>query len=190
LNLRGETVNGTADVLRFHITFHSPFRVGAAGARDGIDLTVDVGDPLPATHLKGVTRAAARDILGVPASLLGEIFGTTATPSPWAWSAAVPTAPWKPNTVHRVNIDPQTHAAAKDMLVHAEQCWAPAARFSITRTGAAVAATPTHRAVLRCATAAVHNLGGCRRRGLGWVGITPEPAVSPQDVADVRAAVR
>jgi len=37
--------------------------------------------------------------------------------------------------------------------------------------------------VLRCAAAGVHGLGAWRRRGLGWVGITPDDAkVSAVDV--------
>jgi hypothetical protein len=58
-----------------------------------------------------------------------------------------------------------------------EQAWAPAARFQISRVGMLDARALTeadHVLVLRCAAAAVHGLGAWRRRGLGWVGITPD----------------
>jgi hypothetical protein len=31
-----------------------------------------------------------------------------------------------------------------------------------------------HVLVLRCAAGGVHGLGAWRRRGLGWVGVTPD----------------
>ena len=46
-------------VLGFTVSFYSPFRVGAAYARDGVDAALDQHDPLPPDHLKGLMRAAA-----------------------------------------------------------------------------------------------------------------------------------
>jgi hypothetical protein len=39
--------------------------------------------------------------------------------------------------------------------------------------------------VLRCAAAAVHGLGSWRRRGLGWVGITPDEPVTAAQAARI-----
>ena len=183
-------------VLSFTITFYSPFRVGAASARDGITATIAHNAPLPADHLKGVMRAAAGQLLGDPDHpAIGEVFGSPRTPSPWSWShatpeqatqeQAAPKQPWpQPIRRHRVAIDEQTHSAKKDQLVLAEQIWVPTASFTITRLGAIQESTEgTHIALLRCAAAGVHGLGGWRRRGLGWVGITPaDTAVTTDDI--------
>jgi hypothetical protein len=172
-------------VIGFTITFHSPFRVGASYARDGVDAALDHDDPLPADHLKGVMRAAAAGLLGRDHQIVMQVFGTPRTPSPWAWSSATPEAgTWDQGRRHRVTIGHQTHAAVKDRLVLGEHAWAPEARFEVTRAGELEPdAEPGHVLILRCAAAAVHGLGAWRRRGLGWVGITPEDG--PVDEAEV-----
>ncbi len=165
-------------VLGFTVIFHSPFRVGAAYARDGIDAALDRHEPLPPDHLKGLMRAAARDLLGVPEWLVGEVFGSPRDPSPWCWSAAEPDEKWEFSYRHRVGIDRKTHSATKDHLVLGEQAWAPAARFEVSRAGALdQEAERLHVLVLRCAAPAVHGLGAWRRRGLGWVGMVPDGGV-------------
>lgn len=185
-------------VLSFTVTFHSPFRVGAAYARDGVAAALDPCDPLPADHLKGLMRAAAGQLLadrGHPAIL--QVFGSRWSPSPWSWSHATPTggngmqSKWHFSRRHRVKIDEDSHSAVKDHLVLAEQAWAPAASFTISRAGLLVPGglpEATHVTVLRCAAAGVHGLGAWRRRGLGWVGITPgDGQVTADDVAVIRA---
>jgi hypothetical protein len=183
--------------LSFTITFHSPFRVGASSARDGITAAIDHNDPLPADHLKGVMRAAAGQLLGDPDHpAISQVFGSPRTPSPWSWSHATPgqaatEQPWPPPVRrHRVAIDERTHSAKKDQLVLAEQIWVPTAHFTITRAGAVheINKESTHVTLLRCAAAGVHALGGWRRRGLGWVGITPAGTpVTTDDIAVIHA---
>jgi hypothetical protein len=173
-------------VLGFTVMFHSPFRVGSAYARDGVDAALDQHDPLPPDHLKGVMRAAAGELLGTAHPVVAAVFGSHRAPSPWSWSAAAPSGPWTFGLRHRVEIDPARHAAVKDHLVLGEQAWAPSARFEIIREGlldSAVLGEDDHVLVLRCAAAGVHGLGSWRRRGLGWVGITP--AGGPVSAADV-----
>lgn len=178
-------------VLAFTITFYSPFRVGAAYASDGVHVAIDREDPLPADHLKGVMRAAAADLFGDHRHwAVAEVFGSTAAPSPWSWSAATPAGAsdqWAFGRRHRVRIDLETHSAMKDHLVLGEQAWAASAQFTVTGSGAAQPgpglAEDEHVRILRCAAAAVHGLGAWRRRGLGWVGITPNDAeITSQDV--------
>jgi hypothetical protein len=186
-------------VLAFTITFHSPFRVGAAYAKDGVHAAIDRDDPLPADHLKGVMRAAAADLFGDHRHwAVAEVFGSPAAPSPWSWSAATPAGgpdEWTFGRRHRVRIDPQTHSAMKDRLVLGEQGWAEAARFTVARVGAPPPGQrlgeEDHVRILRCAAAAVHGLGAWRRRGLGWVGITPEDAeITSHDVLALHALAK
>jgi hypothetical protein len=76
-----------------------------------------------------------------------------------------------------------------------EQAWARSARFTVTRIGSAHPGQRLGEAdqmrILRCAAAAVHGLGAWRRRGLGWVGITPDDAgITSQDVLALQALVK
>jgi hypothetical protein len=181
-------------VLAFTVTFHSPFRVGAAYARDGVAAALDPDDPLPADHLKGVMRAAAGQLLANrdhPA--IFEVFGSAESPSPWSWSHATPAGEnhWAISGRHRVKIDEDNHSAIKDHLVLAEQAWVPTAWFTVSRVGLIAPAglsESSQVSLLRCAAAGVHGLGAWRRRGLGWVGITPgNGQVTAADIAVIRA---
>jgi hypothetical protein len=172
--------------LGFTVTFHSPFRVGTGYASDGVAAALDRGDPLPADHLKGIMRAAAVELLGTGHPAVVEVFGSPRTSSPWAWSSAVPSADWDFTERHRVAIDAAAHSAKKEALVLGEQAWAPTARFAVVCAGrvASEDREDEHVLILRCAAAGVHALGAWRRRGLGWVGITPDDGpVSAEDIS-------
>lgn len=185
------------DELNYTLTFHTPFRVGASHGRDGTHLLVDTDEPVAAAHLKGLMRAAATMVLQLPDHLVDQVFGARVPrrpgiaarsggpQCPWAWSAAQPLQQWgRPRLRTRISIDPEHHAVREDHLVVAEQLPATTATFTVTRHRALSAdQIETHLLVLRCAGAAVHGLGGWRRRGLGWVGITPHPAITAADVA-------
>jgi hypothetical protein len=176
-------------VLGFTVTFHSPFRVGSAYARDGIDAALDRHDPLPPDHLKGLMRAAAKDLLGLPQEQVGEVFGSTRFPSPWSWSSALPEEDWEFSHRHRVKIDRASRTALKDQLMLGEQAWAQRARFEVRQAGAVTAADAArHALILRCSASAVHGLGSARRRGLGWVGIVPDDG--PVSAGETAALLR
>lgn len=173
----------------FTVTFHSPFRVGASSGDDGVDVMVDAAEPLAGDHLKGLMRAAARDVLRVTESSISEVFGSRSSPSPWSWSAAEPDRKWELGTRHRVATDDATHSALTDHLVLGQHAWSPTATFRVDQKSF----IETHRhsaqvALLRCSGAAVHNVGGWRRRGLGWVGITPEPRIITSDLRSLDRA--
>lgn len=157
--------------LGFTVTFHGPFRVGAAYARDGIDAALDRDDPLPADHLKGVMRDAAATLLGHRHPVLAEVFGSPRASSPWSWTSAT-ADDWRFGRNYRVEIDSGRHSAVRKHLVLGEQAWPATASFTVTSHGPDPG--DVHVLILRCAASAVHGLGAWRRRGLGWVGITPD----------------
>ena len=183
--------------LQFRIEFHGPFRVGTGRAGDGADDTIDRSDPLPASHLKGLMRSAAREVLALPADspLLLGVFGApgNGADSPWAWDSAYPvTGTWRDVTVARrvrIAVDDATGTAAPDQLVIGEELWpAPevSAGFTVRLAGTPPAEQQAHEALLRLAARAVGGVGAQRRRGLGWVTVRP---VDHTDVAADLAAV-
>lgn len=165
-------VEAHIDELRFVIDFLSPFRVSTGEAAAGVDATIDMRDPLPATSLKGVMRATAKQLLGEKADLVGKVFGDAKRPCRWHWGDAVPTGVWAPPQITaRVQIGPTSHTATRDMLALAEETTAARAEFVITRM-APVEDVGLHAAVLAIAGRATRSLGAARRRGLGWVSIS------------------
>lgn len=182
--------------LDFLVTFHSPFRVGAAYARDGLDAVADLDDPFPADHIKGLMLAAARQLesCGVVAPEdVSDVFGSVEVPSPWNWSCVRPTtsgddeAAWRRIVRHRVEIGDESDAALTDHVVFAEQVWAERGMFTVRQVGA-VTHLVAAQALLRLSARGVHAVGSMRRRGLGSVGIVPMAADDTDDSRPVSAA--
>ena len=137
-------------------------------------------------------RSAARDLLKFPDLLVEEVFGTAWHPSPWAWSDAsvTDTAGYVPGirARARIQVGADTGTVTAGALVIADEVPATTGTFSIEKTGWI---GPDHlreqETMLLAAARAVTALGGDRRRGLGWVTITP---VDPPWSADhLRTAV-
>ena len=166
--------------MMFTIIFHGPFRVAAGAASDGLDATYDAANPLPSSSLKGVTRASAETILGIDATVVTEIFGDAATPSPWWWSDAAidpgPPARAEPERIRtQLQIDPDTFTAINKALRTSGELWPRRARFEVRRRGNVPSERVTlHEAVLSASTRAITALGSDRRRGLGWVSMIPD----------------
>jgi len=163
-------------VLTFAIDFHAPFRVGAAYPKDGLDLTPDLDDPLPADHLKGLMRAEAASLcqlLTLSPELVAETFGTSAAPSAWHWSSVVSGHDWtRPQVRHRVARNRETQTALRDHLVAASAMYEKSAWFSVScDEGLTTKMQQRQAALLRLSARSVHHLGGWRRRGYGWCGI-------------------
>jgi hypothetical protein len=135
-------------------------------------------------------RSAARDILRLAPQWTDAVYGVAWQQSPWSWSDATPAAgALDPVRVRaRIQIDQDTATVVDGALAIAEEFHLRTAEFSITRTGwlepDLVAA---HETVLIASARAVTAIGGDRRRGLGWVSITPTDPVWPTD--DEQAAV-
>ncbi len=171
-----------SESLDFMITFHSPFRVSTGRAGGGLDATVDLDDPLPASSLKGLMRDAATTVLRADPALIGATFGSPSNPSPWTWTGAEPlddsgsASAWQSSSVQtRVVIDAETHTVVEDLIMFGEVVEHRQARFVLYQTGwVAAGEIERHRALLRAAGAAVHQLGAQRTRGLGWVSVRPD----------------
>lgn len=191
----------TVPELVFTISFETPFATATGTADRGADLTVgatgrrgevvddrgpraprdvDLPELLPATRLKGVMRAAACWTLGLDDRVVEDVFGCPAHESPWSWRAAeIDDAKIVPRA--QVAIDPEDGIAVDRGLLLAEEVWAATGRFRVL--GQAHVDDPERdRLVLRASAAGVHALGRSRRRGLGWVTITPDPPIEHTDV--------
>lgn len=183
------------DTLRFTITFHTPFRVATGQAGNGADSTVDRVVPLPASSLKGLMRSAGCDLLRLPDNCIDQVYGAGHQPSPWSWSDAtiIDPADWQHDRVRRrarVRIDPDTATVADGALAIAEEILVRAATFEITRTGWLPAPRrDRHRQVLLGCARAVTAVGGDRRRGLGWVSVTPSTDTGGDDPAQLAQAL-
>lgn len=167
--------------LAFDIEFHGPFHVSTGNADDGTDITVDLRNPLPATSIKGLLRAEAAERLGLPASVVEEIFGRSTTapddttrrgaPGRW-WFSDVSLGDVQVTPFARVSVD-ERGRAREGMLAFGQQVWATRGTFRIEplrHLDGEVRAR--HELVLRAAARSVSSLGGDRRRGSGWVTIT------------------
>ncbi|BCB74574.1 hypothetical protein GCM10022251_82240 [Phytohabitans flavus] len=178
--------------MRFQIAFHTPFRVATGRAGEGADATVDRQNPLPASSLKGVMRSAARDVLQVAPDWVDAVYGTAWQPSAWSWSDAAPQTDTPPQVKvrARIQIAPDTGTVVEGALAIAEEVHTPLAQFTVSRVGWVnpdlVAA---HEAVLIASARAVTAVGGDRRRGLGWVSITPTDPPWPTDNDQISAYV-
>jgi CRISPR/Cas system CSM-associated protein Csm3 (group 7 of RAMP superfamily) len=168
--------------VRFEITFHTPFRVGSGRASDGSDTSVDRNALLPASSIKGLMLSAARDLLQFPAAQVEQVFGTAWRPSPWSWSdgAFTDDAPGIRSRA-RIQVQPDTGTAASGALLIADEVHAARAEFRIDRIGwIEPADAGRHETVLLAAARTVTAVGANRRRGLGWVTVTPvDPAWTP-----------
>lgn len=182
-------------MTEFTITFHGPFHVGSGVADQGLDRVLDRGALLPATSLKGVMRAAAREILGLPTSLVARVFGgpldddgtTRRVPSPWAWSDAELSDDASFQNLARIRINDETRTTERGFLMLGESVWAMSAQFTVTQYGEVSGDVKEHLLVLRASARAVTAIGGGRRRGEGWVTITDGTTWGASDTRALRS---
>ena len=160
--------------LHFTITFHGPFHVARGQAVQGLDRTVDRVVPLPASSIKGLLRAEAREQLGVKKALVDAIFGNRVLPCPWAFSdakvAPLPEDRSQIRRAARIKVDDDGQASHRFLML-GEQVWATAAEFTIEQAVPGIAHVEEHVLVLTAAAQSVTSLGGARRRGEGWLSI-------------------
>lgn len=160
--------------LHFTISFHGPFHIARGQAAQGLDRTVDRVVPLPASSIKGLLRAEAREQLGIRSDLVDAIFGNRVLPCPWAFSdaeiAPLPEDRSRVRRAARIKVDKNGQASNRFLML-GEQVWATAAEFTIEQAVPGIARVEDHVLVLTAAAQSVTSLGGARRRGEGWVSI-------------------
>lgn len=169
--------------LDFEIEFHGPFHVGTGTSEGGTDRTVDRLVPLPASSLKGLMRAHVRHVLKVGGELVEQIFGTPGRPSSWAWSDASFVAA-DTRRAARIQVSRDGSGSVDErFLMIGEHIWTTSATFTVGQlVPMAAEQVSTHLLVLRAGALSVTALGGGRRRGEGWVSISP--AGSPWTAAE------
>jgi CRISPR/Cas system CSM-associated protein Csm3 (group 7 of RAMP superfamily) len=160
--------------LEVRIDFHGPFRIQTGAAADGLDATFHPDNPLPASSIKGLMRAQAQLVLGVAVPIVEEVFGSPRAGSPWWWSdAEVEDARAMVRTSTR--IDQDTGTVFPGAVRTAAELWPARGSFQIRRRGLVPdERVAQHLAVLAASARAVTALGSDRRRGLGWVSMTPD----------------
>jgi CRISPR/Cas system CSM-associated protein Csm3 (group 7 of RAMP superfamily) len=181
--------------MRFAVTFHTPFRIAPGRAGDGSDTTIDPEALLPASSIKGVMLSAARDVLRFPSPRIVPVFGGRHVPSPWAWSDGTVTGPdggpprSRPRA--RIQIDPDTSTVRPKALAVADEVLAARAEFTVDRIGwIDPDQIDWHEIVLLASARAVTALGGDRRRGLGWVSVSPVDPPWSAELAGRAVALR
>lgn len=158
-------------MITFTITFHTPFHVATGTASEGLARLVDSENPLPASTLKGRMRAAAATTLGLPPTVVAEVFGSVGDPSPWWWSDAH-FGSFKIGNTTRIRVDDATGTTARGFLMMGQHVWADTATFTVAQRVIVDRDISRHAVVLRASARAITTIGGQRRRGEGWVTIT------------------
>lgn len=169
-------------MITFAMTFHGPFHVATGSGEDGMDRLVNHENPLPASSLKGVMRAAATEELGIAPEIVNEVYGLK-NASPWWWSPARFVGRPVIGTATRIRIDEATGTTKRGFIMFGEQVWADRAVFTVTAREIISGDQALHELVLRASARAVTSVGGQRRRGEGWVTVTDDQAWSADDTA-------
>jgi CRISPR/Cas system CSM-associated protein Csm3 (group 7 of RAMP superfamily) len=173
-----------------HVTAHGPLRIATGHAGRGLDALVD-RDRVPASSLKGVMRAAAAQLLGLPPGVVERLFGSPSVPSPWAWTDVDLNSEGVSAHVAsrvRVAIDSATGTVREGALMHAEELWIGGdPTFRIEQTGEVADADQDGR-LLAAIARAVPSIGASRRRGLGWVSLRPVLDVTGTELTAEQAA--
>lgn len=174
--------------LQGTITFHQPFLISSGLSSDGVDLRARADAKVPAASIKGVMRAAARDILELNAGLVEQVFGRPGRKGTWAWTHAGSAEDFTTWTRTRNRLDAATHTTVEEALAVTDEVYAkgPVA-FAIEPLGAL---ETDHLLLLVAAAFAVPSIGSGRNRGMGTVTMrmaSPAGITSDDLVAFVQA---
>ena len=175
-----------SEVLRFTMTFHTPFLTATGAAAEGYDASIDLSRPLAPTAIKGLMRSAATDTLCLRTDLVERVFGSVKLPTAWRWSVEAPVTDVTPVDRHRVEIDDDTRTAVDNHLQYVRAGYVPSIDFTVERAGQV---GREERVAVIASGRAIHAIGAQRRRGLGWVGVTG-PELAEDDYAYLVGGMR
>ena len=174
--------------MKFKVKFRSPFLIGGVAPGDGFDLRGDHAVPFPSSSVKGRLRAEAKLVLSIDQEVIKEIFGIAEHGGMW-WFSDVEVKNPMFELANRVAMDPDNPDSGRSdehQLVFFEHCWADEGEFDIEPlVPIDDAKRQQHEAVLQAAAMSVTNIGGMRRRGHGWVDITPEENPDRQELLKI-----
>lgn len=165
--------------LSFSMRTLSPALTSTGHPLDGFDVVTDVDEPLDGRTLKGLIKATCRTHLGVPDAQIDEIFGTTTATSMWSFDVGPPANSMAVHTA-RVQIG-EGGTAVKDMLVLARAVDFDGLRLDLSPSPLLLDSQRSkqlqrHAIILTAATLSLRSIGSQRRRGVGWVEVTPVAA--------------
>jgi hypothetical protein len=104
--------------------------------------------------------------------LVGRVFGTARSPSPWHWSDIRAADAVEPLIGARIRVDSNTGAVVDSGLFLANHHWPDTGHFAITLfTALDPDELDRQRALLAASAMSVTSVGGDRNRGFGWVDI-------------------
>ncbi|MGV1006464.1 MAG: RAMP superfamily CRISPR-associated protein [Candidatus Nanopelagicales bacterium] len=167
--------------MQFTVQLHGPFLLGTGLSGDGLDDQADHQSPLPGSALKGLMRASARRHLGLPKTLVDEVFGKPGRESAWAWSEAGEPAMFAYLRRSRNRVDPATGVAAEEALAAVEEVWLrPGCAPSFQITPLIANPPEDHGQLLLAASFGVTAVGKWRNRGMGTASFRPDPMLSPE----------
>lgn len=176
-------------MLEIPVKFHTPFRVSTGTGDQKADVVV-LADRIPASSLKGVMRAAAQIRLELPELVVLRLFGSAERDCPWGWTDLRLDEAATIRVRVQVPIDRRTGTARRGALLKAEEIWVNRdQQFAVERTSTRDETTDKDAVLLAACALAVQSLGASRRRGLGWVSMTPRLAGDPVTPEAAPAAV-
>lgn len=176
-------------MLEIPVKFHTPFRISTGTGDQNADV-VALADRIPASSLKGVMRAAAQVRLGIPEPVVLRIYGSTDRDCPWGWTDLKLDDAATVRIRVQVPIDRRSGTAKRGALLKSEEIWVNQDQhFAIDRIVSGDETTADDAVLLAACALAVQSLGASRRRGLGWVSMTPKIDGVPVTPKDAAAAV-
>jgi hypothetical protein len=172
----------TIEPLTGTVTFHGPFLVSSGLSAQGVDLRSRTDAKVPAASIKGVMRAAARDVLGISPELIAQVFGVPGTEGVWAWTHAGSGEDFVVWTRTRNRLDSATHMTVDEALAVTDEVYAKRPLpFRIEPIGPV---TDEQRLLLVASAFAVTSIGSGRNRGMGAVTVRLDHPISAADLVE------
>ncbi|MDN5789581.1 MAG: hypothetical protein L0H25_01755 [Micrococcales bacterium] len=179
------------DTAVFSVQLHQPFLVSSGLSGEGLDSRARSAVPLPATSLKGVMRASATHVLGIPGELVDAVYGREGKvghpggSAAWGWTDAGPLGAFEFWSRSRNRLDSQSGGTLAEALTNTEEIWQKPGRdirFAVEPLIAlSTQDAEMHRAILQASAYGVTAIGSWRNRGMGAVTMRPVAPIEGLD---------